>query len=340
LIEEQRTNLFGRSEEFENAYWAKAGASVSSNATVAPNGATTADKLVENAAPSTIHQISRAISVTSGTVYTWSIYCKAAERSRIVLSFANQFPANSFAEFNLSAGTIASVGALGANNVTIQPLINGWYRLIATATASSTGSSTLVAFMSNGTSISYTGDGTSGIFFWGADLQAGAFATSYIPTTTTAVTRAADVARVNTLSPWYNASEGTIYTEFQTSMTTSAFQASFNDTTANNRVSLMSTSTQFRAARNTEGAGVLFTPVTANAPSLVNVNKSALAFANTDYAVCGNGGTVATASTYNVPTVTRLELGQQLSTTLNGHLRRITYFNRRLANSELQLLSS
>jgi hypothetical protein len=127
-------------------------------------------------------------------------------------------------------------------------------------------------------------------------------------------------------------------------MTTKAFQASFqasfNDTTANNRVSLMSTSTQFRAARNTEGAGVLFTPITENAPSLVNVNKSALAFANTDYALCGNGGTVATASTYNVPTVTRLELGQQLSTTLNGYLRRITYFNRRLANSELQLLSS
>jgi hypothetical protein len=171
LVEEQRTNLFERSEEFENAYWTKTRASVSSNATAAPNGATTADKLVEDATASATHQISRAISVTSGAAYTWSIYCKAAERSRIVLSFANQFPANSFAEFNLSAGTIVSTGALGAANVTMQPLINGWYRIIVTATASSTASSSLVAYMSDATSISYTGDGASGLFLWGAQLE-------------------------------------------------------------------------------------------------------------------------------------------------------------------------
>ena len=172
-------------------------------------------------------------------------------------------------------------------------------------------------------------------------LELGAFATSVIPTTTTALTRAADVASVNTLSPWYNASAGTIYAEFQTPITANAFQASFNDATSNNRVGLLSSSTQFVAARNTGGAGVLFTPGTANAPSLVNVNKSALAFANTDYALCGNGGTVATASTYNVPTVTRLELGQQLTATaLNGYLRRITYYPTRLSNAQLQAITA
>jgi hypothetical protein len=172
-------------------------------------------------------------------------------------------------------------------------------------------------------------------------FELGAFATSVIPTTTTALTRAADLASVNTLIPWYNASAGTIYTEFQTPITANAFQASFNDATTNNRVGLLSNSTQFVAARNTGGAGVLFTPGTANAPSLVNVNKSALAFANTDYALCGNGGTVATASTYNLPTVTRLELGQQLTATaLNGYLRRITYYPRRLSNAELQAITA
>lgn len=172
-------------------------------------------------------------------------------------------------------------------------------------------------------------------------LELGAFATSVIPTTTVAVTRSADVASVNTLTPWYNASAGTLYAEFQTSITASAIQASFNNTTANNRLGVGSSSSSFLGLRNTGGAGVLFTPATANAPSLVNANKSALAFANLDYAISGNGGTVATASTYNLPTVTKLELGSQLSGTfINGYLRRITYYPRRLTNAELQTITA
>jgi hypothetical protein len=175
-------------------------------------------------------------------------------------------------------------------------------------------------------------------------LEQGAFATSVIPTTTTALTRAADVASVNTLTPWYNASEGTLFAEFSSNISpssTNIVQASFNDATANNRFSIQS-STLARALRNTGGAGLVSTPQTANAP-VSGINKVALAVATADAAICLNGGTVATdtVTAYAVPTVTQLQLGFQLSAAyLNGWLRRATYYPRKLSSAELQAITT
>jgi hypothetical protein len=179
------TNLWTYSEQFEIADWAKTRSSISTNTIAAPNGTLTADTLIEDSTATNTHQASRTQAVTVGITYTWSIYCKTAGRSHITLSFANQFPANSFADFNLSAGTIASTGALGAGNVRMQPVGDSWYRLSITAAASSTATATLVAYMNNGTTISYTGDGTSGIYLWGAQLEQSSSVGEYIPTTST-----------------------------------------------------------------------------------------------------------------------------------------------------------
>ena len=179
------TNLWTYSEQFEIADWAKTRSSISTNTIAAPNGTLTADTLIEDSTATNTHQASRTQAVTVGITYTWSIYCKTAGRSHITLSFANQFPANSFADFNLSAGTIASTGALGAGNVRMQPVGDSWYRLSITAAASSTATATLVAYMNNGTTISYTGDGTSGIYLWGAQLEQSSSVGEYIPTSAT-----------------------------------------------------------------------------------------------------------------------------------------------------------
>jgi hypothetical protein len=341
LIEEQRTNLWVQSEDFSNASWIKVRSSITADAAVSPSGKTTADKFIADT-NNNFHFARQDVAVTSGTTYTQTIFAKAAEYSQIQLAFdadSSAFAGGS-AIFTLTgSGSLSASGTLSSSSITL--VGNGWYRCQISAPATATATGIFRIYAANGGAALFAGDGTSGIFIWGAQLEAGAFATSYIPTTTAATTRSADIASIGTLSPWYNASAGTIYAEFQTPITGNAFQASFNDATANNRVGILSSSSQFVAARNTGGAGVLFTPGTANAPSLVNVNKSALAFANTDYALCGNGGTVATASTYNVPTVTRLELGQQLTATvLNGYLRRITYTPRRLTDAELQSLTS
>jgi hypothetical protein len=174
-----------------------------------------------------------------------------------------------------------------------------------------------------------------------AQLEVGAFATSYIPTTAAAATRAADNAVLATLTPWYNATASTIYTEFKAALTaTSGTATSLNDNTSNNQVTTLFNSTSFFAARNTSGAGVISVPSTANAPTTA-FNKVALAVANLDAAICGNGGAVATSILYNVPTVTQLELGTQLATSsINGWIKSVAYYPRRFSNAELQALTA
>jgi hypothetical protein len=178
-------------------------------------------------------------------------------------------------------------------------------------------------------------------------LELGAFATSVIPTTTTALTRSADVASVNTLSPWYNSAASTIYGEWTpiaATMPTGATQviAIFNDTTANNTQSLF----QIQAASTKASANMLSGGVNPgrldSGGAYSNATaKAAAAFAASDRAISANG-TVATTSTSGAlpASITRLELGGNSGFNyLNGYLRRITYYPRRLTNLELQTIT-
>jgi hypothetical protein len=175
-------------------------------------------------------------------------------------------------------------------------------------------------------------------------LELGAFATSVIPTTTTSLTRSADVASVDTLSPWYRADEGTVYAEVgyqQTNPSSAQHAASFNDATTNNRwtASFTQTTGLGLMLRNTSGAGLLQTSA-ANAAIVGATNKIALAI-STGASLVLNGGTVATNASYAAPTVTRLELGKQLAAGyFNGYLRRITYYPRRLTDTQLQQITA
>ncbi|WP_434475140.1 phage head spike fiber domain-containing protein, partial [Limnospira sp. PMC 289.06] len=138
------------------------------------------------------------------------MYAKAAERSILVIAFATQFPANSFANFNLLTRAITAGGGLVSSSVT--SMGNGWYRCSITSTASSTATATIVHYLNNGSSILYTGDGISGIYIWGTQLEASSTPSPYTPTQATSVTRASDaVSRV--LGDEFNPSEGRVGVE-------------------------------------------------------------------------------------------------------------------------------
>lgn len=175
-------------------------------------------------------------------------------------------------------------------------------------------------------------------------LEQGAFATSVIPTTTTALTRSADVASVNTLSPWYNSAVGTLYAEAQVAAgigASPAVMAGLDDTTINNRLQLRRQSPgTFGDGRFVSSGGNWIGTVTSG--TLTSVNKQATAYASSDQAGAVNGtlmtGIVSVAT---LPTITRLALGDgQGSTPLNGWLRRVSYFPRRLSNAELQAITT
>jgi hypothetical protein len=189
LVEEARTNLVLRSAEFDNATWAKGNLTVTANATTAPDGTLTADKLVENTATAE-RNIQINVNATGSVVYTFSVFAKAAERSKFQIYLgASATPVG--ANFDLATGTTPNA-LLGASMVQYP---NGWYKCSVTFTHSSSGTKGISIYPAVLFSpLTYQGDGASGLFLWGAQMEAGSFPTSYIPTTTATVTRAADVA--------------------------------------------------------------------------------------------------------------------------------------------------
>ena len=185
LLEPQRTNLFTYSQEFNDASWSKSASSISANSTTAPDGTTTADTIIENNL-SGLHYILKAAG-TAGT-YTLSFYVKADTRNWVYVTLYDGL-VDRGAYFNVSSGTIGNVDT-GAT-ASIVNVGSGWYRCIVTATSTLSFSSSLQLATANGTR-NYTGNGTSGLFVWGAQLELGAYPTTYIPTTTASATRIAD----------------------------------------------------------------------------------------------------------------------------------------------------
>jgi hypothetical protein len=162
-VEEQRTNLLQRSEEFDNAYWTKTNATVTANTVVAPDGTLNGDQLVEDTDTS-VHQVGVSSNVGSAGAHTFSIYAKSAGRSFAVLRLESVST-----YFNLSNGTVGTTGA--GHTAQITNVGNGWYRCSVTKTLSAATSSCAVrSATANGTD-SYTGDGYSGIYIWGAQLE-------------------------------------------------------------------------------------------------------------------------------------------------------------------------
>ena len=213
LIEEARTNLVLRSEEQDNGVYTKSGTTITADDKTAPNGAVTADKIVETTATG-VHLINQgSISYVSGNSYAHSFFVNADERSefQVDLDFA-AFGSNSDAFFNLATGTVGTVGS-GIVDAYIVPLPNGWFRCVVVDTATSTVSATVALFLSSGSeTTSYTGDSSKGLHSWGwqVELASNGAASSYIKTVATTVTRISDDLQYsNTGEQIFEAAEGT-----------------------------------------------------------------------------------------------------------------------------------
>ena len=189
LIEPSRTNLLLWSEDFFG--WRSIRASVTTNDTESPDGSQSADKLFENTQTGE-HNARTDIPLVDGGIYSTYIFAKASERSVIQFVAALAFE-NGYQNFDLQSGTLAD----GTLESEILPLGNGWYRCAVNNLLSSGTSGrvqwNMVTSPSSPRIEAYTGDGTSGIFIWGAQLEQVSFPTSYIPTAGAPVTRAADI---------------------------------------------------------------------------------------------------------------------------------------------------
>jgi hypothetical protein len=342
LVEEQRTNLFTRSEEFGTA-WSTLNSSVSADATVAPNGTSTADKIVENSTTN-VHGVSRggsSESLVNGTVYTFSVYAKAAERSFIWMQALNSF-AKSY--FNLSTGVVSASGA--GHTSTITPAGNGWYRCAITFTSDQTNNSYRAIGMAQASGTeSYAGDNASGLFLWGAQLEAGAFPTSYIPTGASAVTRAADVCSISgsNFSSWYNQAEGTVFSSFSIPASITAGGARVYNISNNNNTSQAWLRLQGGTNRVYEvvDASTQQALLSAGTFSSGALYKGAVALKSNDFGFSENSSTPTVDTTGTLGTHDRMGIGMDATgiAPLNGHIRRLVYWGQRLPNNVLQAIT-
>jgi hypothetical protein len=160
-------NLFTYTEQFENAYWVKIGASVSSNSITAPDGTNTADKLIEDTATTGHYLLSSAITTVVGINYTASVSVKKDTRDYIAL-YASEPAGGKY--FNINSGTISTdIGNPVSSSIT--SLGDGWYRCSITFAATTTSTTIRLMLADNTPDTLYTGNGTSGAYFWGADLR-------------------------------------------------------------------------------------------------------------------------------------------------------------------------
>jgi hypothetical protein len=336
-IEEQRTNLLTYSETFQSP-WGTDRASYSTVGVVPPSGSGISVKLVEDTTASNTHNGIFSPALADNTTYTFYVYLKAAERTFAALRTIIKNGTQPVTIFNLSNGTVHSTNALHTSSIT--SVGNGWYRCAVAYGSSSGATSPQVAIqLANSTpNTTYTGDGYSGIYIWGAQLEAGAFATSYIPTVASQVTRSSDAASMtgSNFSSWYRADEGTIYTEAQTSqlsITPNLWRIS--DGTVNNRIqATMADSRMLFISTN----GTTQVDLDVGTYAVNTFAKQASAYKVNDIAVSLNAGTVGTDTSALIPVVDRISIGGDVAMT--GTIRKFAFYGKKLSNAELQGLTT
>lgn len=350
LIEEQKTNLVKQSEAFvlDNNPWQPiSSVTATQNVVIAPDGNTTADKLIEGTATSAHYIEQRSLTASAGT-WTASCFFKAGERSKVnlVAVHVGESTATSGAVVDISAATITSATGLGIASG-IKDYGNGWYRAWITyvTTAAVANHYFRLQILNNSGIPSYTGDGSSGFYIWGAQVESG-YLTSYIKTTTATVTRAADVITLpTTVFPWSD-DAGTVIVGMHDKPVNDGTAnnkrvLALGDGTLNNRITLFQQGT----------SGNLFAFVATEGSNVVNMggawttfpSKIGLGFADDDWSLIINGGTPITDTSGLVPSVVnKLYVGGWSSGTLqtNTHIKSLLYIPERLSNSEIQALTA
>lgn len=337
LIEEQRTNLLTYSSKFGYAEWYAIRSSITSNTITAPDGTLTADKLVEDTQTGA-HHCAYISSPLSSNTYTSSLYIKAGERTWARLQVGGTVGGTAY--INLATGEIGTVtpGFIA----TVTSAGNGWYRCTISGTASTLiGVPQFSVYSSTGNNNpTYAGDGTSGIYIWGAQLEAGSFATSYIPTTSAQVTRSADVASITgaNFTSWYRTDEGSLYTEINTKSLAAANGIQLNDGTTSNRIRLALTSASDQGTVTYQGSTQA--TLDGGTPVAGTTSKVTIGYKLNDFALSLDGGAVVTNTSGVIPGATQLQIGAETSTAGNLTIKRIAYFPARLSNANLQAITS
>jgi hypothetical protein len=328
LVEPQRTNLVLRSEELNVTPWSSAGINVTPNTIISPSGLLNADTITGDG-NLTLHQTFQTnISYVSGSTYTFSVYVKKGTNDFIQISLPNNtFFSLRFANFDINTGVIGNVSA--GVTASILNAGNGWYRCIVTSTASATITSTIsLVLITSSTSIRNENNSlNTSVNVWGAQLEAGTNATSYIPTVASTVTRNADVITNTNASTLIGQTEGAMFVDFNYQMSNplaDSFIATISDgTLSNHLIFAVLTTGNAAAILRTSGTNVIFISIPA-ASFTFGRKKIVISYKSGETNLYVNGvkigSTITTAFSFPV-TINKFNLG---SSGTNGGLSNTT----------------
>jgi len=344
LLESQRTNLAIYSSEFDNAAWAKENITILANDTTSPDGTTNADKISE-LGTNTYHALSRAINISAGT-YTISIFAKSDERNYLIIR-SNLSGSNVNTTFDLLNGIVTYNGHTSAS---IESYSNNWYRCTITSTSSLT--SVNAAFLPSNTNVTnnnlptYLGVVGSGLHIYGAQLEASSYPTSYIPTTSTAVTRLADACSKTGISSLIGQTEGVLFVDFTiNSLADFGTPLSVNDGSTANYIWLTIFANGNLRAELFNSSGVQAT-ITYTGAVVGGRYKMAFAYKTNDFAMYVNGSQVGIATsgtTFSGTTLSRIDndiTNPALYSLASQSINQTALFPTRLTNTQLATLTT
>ncbi len=334
LLEPQSTNLIPYSEDFSNSSWSKVNVTVTSNQVISPDGTVNADFLLPNTS-NVAHTLFEKINASA---QTYSVFLKSGGYDYAFLGENNVSDTNGVF-FDLINGVITkNTSTLSAN---IEDYGNGWFRC-----------SLFGSFLTNfknimpsqdGQTFFFSGNGTDGIYIWGAQLEALPYASSYIPTSGSTVTRNGEVCNNSGSVQDFNSEEGVLYAEVSALVGTGG---------GTRRIDIGNSLTpnQYVRLQIANGDGTLYGIVNNGAEQFLfnytsfnatQNNKIAIKYKQNDFALWVNGvevGTDTSGTTFSADTLTKLNFVAS-SSIFYGKTKNLKVFKRALSDGELYLLT-
>ena len=346
LLEPLRTNGIAYSEYFDS-YWADDGQydniTITHNATASPEGLQNATKIVGNNtsnAPQSAY-IGKP-SVVASQPYVSSVFAKAGEYDYIVLVIGS-YNAGFWASFNLDTGVVDTAPTAADTTASIEDYGNGWYRCMIYTTNTGGAEGIYITPSVDGTNTTQYTNTTNGVYIYGAQVEAGSYATSYIPTYGTSVTRNADKVDGQENASLFNDSEGVLYVEFSALSDTrdNEFRFLISDGSNAQRIQIGLQTNNNLYANSIVGGGSQAV-INHTLPNPSSNHKIAFKYKANDFALYVDGVIVGTD--INGTTPTGLDIFDFYRTANNNNLveanvRKTLYFPTALSNTDLEILT-
>jgi len=344
LLEPTRSNLITKSEDIEG-FSQKTNVTITNNQTTSPDGNINASNVIPINV-NNIHQIQNTpISFISGADYTVSAFVKANGYNYFSIKFASTLGvfSDDLAWFNVSNGTTGTISP-NIDDTSIEDYGNGWYKITATQQANATGNGKIFLGISNADNTPiFLGNGSSGIYIWGYQVEQGSYATSYIPTSGSAVTRVADTANGAGDASTFNDSEGVLYVETSAlSNDLSERRFGLSDGTSSNVVRVGYTSISNRIIAviyNGSNQAVM----TYTSPDITQNSKIAVKYKANDFALWVDGvkrSTDISGSVFSANTLNSLDFNIGGGSHFYSETKDVRVYNTALTDAELQTLTT